>query len=203
MTTDDSTLTLNALLVKECGRSEGSGSSSAPYLQETEISTLVAGMFPVMGSNSHTEAMSSSLSVTSPSMGAGSAELNSTPFAFFHTPAALRLPLNAAPQHRSAALARATLRTAINSTNTAHYKPHALHSTAELLPKETENQAEVKLESFCGDRVTGFRLNTPRFTESPDITAGEVLVTVSLSERSVWKTRCTRDSTAGLNRCTL
>lgn len=34
------------------------------------ISTLVAGMFPVIGSNSYTEAMSSSLSITSPSIGA-------------------------------------------------------------------------------------------------------------------------------------
>lgn len=39
------------------------------YLHETVISTLVAGISPVMGSNSHTEAMSSSLSITSPSMG--------------------------------------------------------------------------------------------------------------------------------------
>lgn len=38
------------------------------YLHETVISTLVAGMLPVNGSNSYTEAMSSSLSITSPSM---------------------------------------------------------------------------------------------------------------------------------------
>lgn len=45
-------------------------SDSASYLHETVISTLVAGISPVIGSNSHTEAMSSSLSITSPSMGA-------------------------------------------------------------------------------------------------------------------------------------
>ncbi|KAJ7998893.1 hypothetical protein DPEC_G00209700 [Dallia pectoralis] len=38
------------------------------HLQETVISTFVAGMFPVIGSNSYTEAMSSSLSMTSPSI---------------------------------------------------------------------------------------------------------------------------------------
>lgn len=37
-----------------------------PHLQETVISTLVAGMFPVIGSKSYTEDMSSSLSITSP-----------------------------------------------------------------------------------------------------------------------------------------
>lgn len=36
------------------------------HLQETVISTLVAGMFPVIGSKSYTEDMSSSLSITSP-----------------------------------------------------------------------------------------------------------------------------------------
>lgn len=39
-----------------------------PYLQETVISTLVAGMLPVNGSKSYTEDMSSSLSITSPSI---------------------------------------------------------------------------------------------------------------------------------------
>lgn len=40
--------------------------SAKPHLQETVISTLVAGMFPVIGSKSYTEDMSSSLSITSP-----------------------------------------------------------------------------------------------------------------------------------------
>lgn len=38
------------------------------HLQETVISTLVAGMFPVIGSKSYTDDMSSNLSITSPSI---------------------------------------------------------------------------------------------------------------------------------------
>lgn len=41
------------------------------YLQDTVISTLVAGMLPLMGSKSQTVAVASTLSITSPSMRAG------------------------------------------------------------------------------------------------------------------------------------
>lgn len=40
---------------------------ASTHLQETVISTLVAGMLPVIGSKSYTDDMSSSLSTTSPS----------------------------------------------------------------------------------------------------------------------------------------
>ncbi len=54
----------------------------ASYLHETVISTLVAGISPVTGSNSHTEAISSSLSITSPSMGARDKRKLSTSHSF-------------------------------------------------------------------------------------------------------------------------
>lgn len=54
----------------------------ASYLHETVISTLVAGISPVTGSNSHTEATSSSLSITSPSMGARDKRKLSTSHSF-------------------------------------------------------------------------------------------------------------------------
>lgn len=41
---------------------------ASTHLQETVISTFVAGMFPVIGSKSYTDDMSSSLSITSPSI---------------------------------------------------------------------------------------------------------------------------------------
>lgn len=41
---------------------------ASTHLQETVISTLVAGMLPVIGSKSYTDDMSSSLSITSPSI---------------------------------------------------------------------------------------------------------------------------------------
>lgn len=44
------------------------GCRSGAHLQETVISTLVAGMFPVIGSKSYIDDMSSSLSRTSPSI---------------------------------------------------------------------------------------------------------------------------------------
>lgn len=44
----------------------GGAEERKAHLQETVISTLVAGMLPVIGSKSYTEDMSSSLSITSP-----------------------------------------------------------------------------------------------------------------------------------------
>lgn len=41
---------------------------ASTHLQETVISTLVAGMLPVIGSKSYTDDVSSSLSITSPSI---------------------------------------------------------------------------------------------------------------------------------------
>lgn len=41
------------------------------HLQDTVISTLVAGMLPLMGSKSQTVAVASTLSISSPSMRAG------------------------------------------------------------------------------------------------------------------------------------
>lgn len=41
------------------------------HLHDTVISTLVAGMLPLMGSKSRTGAVASTLSITSPSMCAG------------------------------------------------------------------------------------------------------------------------------------
>ena len=49
-------------------RSLSSSCAHTTHLQETVISTLVAGMLPVIGSKSYTDAMSSSLSITSPSI---------------------------------------------------------------------------------------------------------------------------------------
>lgn len=53
---------------------EADTAASAPewtHLQDTVISTLVAGMLPLMGSKSRTVAVASTLSITSPSMRAG------------------------------------------------------------------------------------------------------------------------------------
>lgn len=47
-----------------------------PYLQETVSSTLVAGMVPVSGSKSLTDAMSSTLSITSSSIGPAAKRLS-------------------------------------------------------------------------------------------------------------------------------
>lgn len=55
---------------------EADTSASAPewtHLQETVISTFVAGMLPLIGSKSRTVAVASTLSITSPSMRAGDA----------------------------------------------------------------------------------------------------------------------------------
>lgn len=53
---------------------EADTAASAPewtHLQDTVISTLVAGMLPLIGSKSRTVAVASTLSITSPSMLAG------------------------------------------------------------------------------------------------------------------------------------
>lgn len=80
-------------------RQNGSAALSKPtaaalewtHLQDTVISTLVAGMLPLMGSRSQTVAVASTFSITSPSMLAGDA---------VPTPRPASVPLNLHGQRR-------------------------------------------------------------------------------------------------------
>lgn len=74
------------------------------HLHDTVISTLVAGMLPLMGSKSRTVAVASTLSITSPSMGAGDPG---------------RLPLNLKSRGRRAGAQRTRERERIRSNQTS------------------------------------------------------------------------------------
>lgn len=61
----------NAAKARGAPQTDADTAVSAPewtHLQDTVISTLVAGMLPLMGSKSRTVAVASTLSITSPSM---------------------------------------------------------------------------------------------------------------------------------------